>query len=139
MKSFFDPAPIWQKPALGIIRIIIGIFMVYHGLEVFEANKIREYAGWDSIKSFPAPMALAYLGKLSELIGGILLVLGLFTRLASLMIMVTMLFIAFVIGHGKIWYEDQYPFLFGLLALVIFFNGPGAWSLDQMIFKNKTA
>ena len=113
--------------------------MIYHGWEVFEADKIKEYAGWDSIKSFPAPMALAYLGKLSELIGGILLLLGLFTRLGSIIIMVTMLFIVFVIGHGKIWFEDQYPFLFGLLALVIFFNGPGAWSLDQKIFnKSRT-
>jgi len=110
--------------------------MIYHGTEVFEADKIKEYAGWEPIKSFPAPMALAYLGKLSELIGGILLLLGLYTRLGTLIIMGTMLFIAFVIGHGKIWYEDQYPFLFGLLALVIFFNGPGAWSLDQKIFNN---
>ena len=113
--------------------------MIYHGTEVFEAGKIKEYAGWEPIKSFPAPMALAYLGKFCELMGGILLLLGLFTRVATLIIMVSMLFIVFAIGHGKIWYEDQYPFLFGLLALVIFFNGPGAWSLDQRIFnKSRT-
>jgi uncharacterized membrane protein YphA (DoxX/SURF4 family) len=45
-----------------------------------------------------------------------------------------MLYVSFFVGHGKIWYEDQHPFLFVLLALVFFFYGPGKMSVDQLLF-----
>ncbi len=40
----------------------------------------------------------------------------------------------FFVGHGKIWYEDQHPFLFVLLAFVFFFIGGGKWSVDYLLF-----
>jgi len=76
-------------------------------------------------------------GKASELIAGIFFMLGFLTRVASLLIIGTMIYITFFLGHGKIWYEDQYPFLFILLALVFFFTGAGTVSLDNLLFKNK--
>jgi uncharacterized membrane protein YphA (DoxX/SURF4 family) len=48
-----------------------------------------------------------------------------------------MLYITFVVGGGKIWYEDQYPFLFVLLAMVFFFTGPGKWSIDSSLFNKR--
>jgi len=80
---------------------------------------------------------LVMTGKASELIAGIFLVLGFLTRVASVLIIGTMMYITFFLGHGKIWYEDQYPFLFILLALVFFFTGAGRVSLDNLLFKNK--
>jgi putative oxidoreductase len=79
---------------------------------------------------------LVMTGKASELIAGIFFVLGFLTRVASLFIIGTMLYITFFLGHGKIWYEDQYPFLFILLALVFFFTGAGRISVDNLLFKN---
>jgi putative oxidoreductase len=38
-------------------------------------------------------------------------------------------------GHGKIFSDDQHPFLFVLLSLVFFFSGPGKWSMDELLFK----
>jgi uncharacterized membrane protein YphA (DoxX/SURF4 family) len=75
--------------------------------------------------------------KAAELVGGILILVGLFTRIAALMLAGTLAYIAFFIGHGKIWYEDQYPFLFVLLFLVIFFTGPGKYSLDHRLFADR--
>ena len=138
MNKFFSPSPIWQTKGLPLIRILLGIFMIYHGWESFDAAKIKEYASWVPTKTFPAPLLLSYIGKVSELLGGILLMLGLFTRLGVLMIILPMIYVAFFIGHGKIWYEDQYPFLFILLSLVFFFSGPGIWSVDNAR-KNKQA
>ena len=120
-----------NNAGFAIIRIITGLLMVYHGLEVFESAKMQEYASWDSIKSMPFPTFWAYLGKGSELVGGVLLTLGFMTRPASLLIALTMLFICFKIGDGKFWYEDQHPFLFALLAMIYFFAGPGQWSVDK--------
>lgn len=80
---------------------------------------------------------MVYIGKAAELVGGILLSLGLFTRIACVILIIVMSYIAFFVGHGKIWYEDQHPFLFVLLAFIFFFTGPGNFSLDKLIFNNK--
>ena len=88
--------------------------MIYHGRESFEPAKIAEYAGWDVFKHLAAPSFPVYLGKISELVAGSLLLLGLLTPLASLLLCGTMLYISFFIG-------------------------PGAWNLDGILFDKKTA
>ncbi|MVM32593.1 DoxX family membrane protein [Spirosoma sp. HMF4905] len=133
MKKFFSTEGILQAGGLTFIRIIVGLFLVYHGWEVFDAAKMKEYAAWDVFKQDFSPTFMVYLGKGSELLAGLLLTAGLFTRLACLLIMGTMLYITFFVGHGKFWYEDQHPFLFALLGLVFFFTGPGTWSVDALL------
>jgi putative oxidoreductase len=131
MKKFFNPSPIWQDNGLPLIRILVGIFMVYHGWEIFDADKMKEYSTWEPTKHFPAPLFFVYFGKFSEILGGLLLTFGFLTRFGILLTFIPMIYIAFFIGGGKIWYEDQYPFLFILLGLVFFFTGPGKWSIDN--------
>jgi putative oxidoreductase len=135
--KFISPQPLWQNTGLAILRIITGLLMTYHGWEVFDTVQINEYAKWDSIKALPQPLLMAYLGKGFELATGILLAVGLFTRMAALFMAITMLFVCFKIGTGKFYYDDQHPFLFALLAIVFFFTGPVKWSIDQLIFKSK--
>jgi putative oxidoreductase len=101
----------WQQTGLATIRIITGLLMAYHG--------------W------------VYIGKGLELVTGICFVLGLFTRVAALLMVLDMLFICFKVGNGRFWYEDQHPFIFALLALLFFFTGPVKWSIDLLRFKNK--
>jgi putative oxidoreductase len=125
------------QAVIGAIRILVGLFMIYHGKELFESEKIDEYAKWINDLHLPAPRTWALIGKASELAGGIFLMLGWFTRMAVIPLAGTMLFIIFVIGHGKIWMDDQYPFLFLLLLLIFFVNGPGNWSVDGLIKKRK--
>jgi putative oxidoreductase len=64
----------------------------------------------------------------------LLLAVGFLTRPAAIGMILAMLYIAFVIGHGKVWYEDQHPFLFVLLALVYVIVGGGPWSVDRKVF-----
>lgn len=135
MKKFFSVSPLWLQPGLALIRIILGLFMVYHGWEVFDAEKIKVYLGWDAFKGFSLASVMVYMGKIAELIGGIFFCLGIFTRLAAVMIAGTMLYITFFVGLGRIWYQEQHPFLFVLLAMVFFFTGPGNFSLDKVVFK----
>ena len=119
----------------AIVRIIAGLLLAYHGLEVFDGKLMKDYSQWDMFKDLPIGLVLVYLGKGAELVTGILLALGLFTKLASVITIITMLGITFFIGHGKFWYEDQHPFLFVLLALIFFFNGGGRWSIDEKLRK----
>ena len=109
--------------------------MVYHGIEVFSPEKMSGYMQWDMFKGSSFAKAMVYAGKGSEFVGGLLLFFGLFTRAAALLLAGTVLYISFFVGQGRIWYEDQHPFLFVLLALVFFFTGGGKWSADYLILK----
>lgn len=134
IKSLFSAAPLWSSAGLAVVRIITGLLMAYHGLEVFDRPTMESYLTWDIFKAMPAPAFMVYLGKSLELITGICFVLGLFTRLAALFMIVDMLFICFVVGGGKFYYQDQHPFLFAMIALIFFFTGPVRWSLDEKFF-----
>ena len=136
MNRFFSSSPLWQGAGLTFIRLILGIFLIYHGIEIFDVTKMNEYAGRDTFNPSSANV-MVYSGKAAELIAGILFVLGLFTRIAALLTAGTMFYIAFFIGKGIIWYDDQHPFLFVLLAMVFFFTGPGIFSLDKYLFTKK--
>ena len=135
--ALFSAQPLWQNNGLAILRIITGLLMTYHGLEIFDRNKMLPYLEWDVIKSLPASETFLYIGKGLELITGICFVLGLFTRIAALFMAIDMLFICFKVGGGKFWYQDQHPFLFAMIALVFFFTGPIKWSLDKRLFDKR--
>jgi len=60
--------------------------------------------------------------------------LGLFTRISALVLIIDMLVITIVLGNGKIFTEDQQPFLLLLLFAYLFFAGPGKISLDHLLF-----
>jgi putative oxidoreductase len=130
-------SPISQPHALAIIRIIFGALMVYHGKEIFQPELMKTYAEWEMFKG-PNGLLKVYIGKTSEFVAGLALFFGLFTRLAALLTIGTFVFITFFVGNGRFWYEDQHPFMFAMMGLVYFFNGPGTWSLDELIFRKRT-
>jgi putative oxidoreductase len=138
MKTLFSPQPINIKTVIGVLRIIIGAMMVYHGIEVFNAAQMKAYAQWDMFKNSSYPALMPYIGKSAEFLSGLLLLLGLFTRIGAAILILSMCYITFKIGHGKFWYEDQHPFMFILFGLLFFFAGPGKWSLDHIVFKPKS-
>ncbi|CAN5680854.1 hypothetical protein BH10BAC2_BH10BAC2_03300 [soil metagenome] len=135
--KLLSPLPLWQDTGLVLLRILTGSLMIYHGLEIFDHNKMLPYLDWDVVKSLPAPETLIYIGKGLEFVTGLCLLLGLFTRIAALFMAVDMLFICFKIGNGEFYYADQHPFLFAMIALVFFFTGPVKWSLDKVWFGGK--
>lgn len=137
MNKLLSPLPLWRDSGLAFIRIIVGAFMIFHGWEVFDPGKMEPYLDWDAFKGFSSPSFMVYMGKTSELVAGIFLTIGLFTRLASLVLIFAMLYVSFFVGHGKVWYEDQHPFLFVLLGLVFFFTGPGNFNADRLLFRRK--
>jgi putative oxidoreductase len=136
MNNFFSPSPIMQNHGITLVRIITGVLLIYHGWETFDAEKMKTYTGWFVERKYSGAAAWAYAGKIAELLAGIGFLLGLFTRLASLAAIAAFAGIIFILGDkGKIFQGDQHPFLFILLSLIFLFTGPGALSLDGMMFK----
>lgn len=134
IRSFLSPEPISLFKALAVIRIILGLLMIYHGIEVFDSELMQGYMKWDVFKNKAATF-MVYLGKSSELIAGILLTLGLLTRVGAVILIGTMLYITFFVGEGRFWYQEQHPFMFVLFGVLFFFTGPGAWSMDALLWK----
>ncbi|MCB0375716.1 MAG: DoxX family protein [Sinomicrobium sp.] len=135
-KVLFSAAPVSLERGVAIVRIIVGALLVYHGQEVFNTPLMAEYMTWDAFAG-PNARLLVYVGKSTELIAGLLLLFGLFTRLGALMTIVALSYITFFVGNGRFWYEDQHPFMFVLFGLLFLFTGPGAWSVDGLIFKGR--
>ena len=129
--------PLWRDNGLAVLRIITGMLMTYHGAEIFDRTKMLPYMEWDVIKSLPAPETMLYIGKGLEFVTGLCFVLGLFTRIAAIIMAIDMLFICFKVGGGKFYYQDQHPFLFAMIALVFLFTGPVKWSLDKRLFNKR--
>ena len=136
VKRLLSPHGLWYHEGLALVRVTTGILMTYHGYEVFMVDKMDGYHQWLSDLKFPSPAFMAYLGKGAELIGGILLTLGLFTRFAAILIAITMAVVCFGMGDGKFMTNDQHPFLFVLISLLFFFTGAGKYSLDYLFFNN---
>jgi putative oxidoreductase len=80
---------------------------------------------------------VALLSGLVELVCGGLLVLGLLTRPAALgvVILMAVAILAIHLPLGFFWQDGglEYPLMWGLIALAIFFRGGGRLSLDHLI------
>ena len=117
---------------LTIVRIFAGIIIIPFGMEMFDAEAMSGYTKWLTDIGIPLPGFMAYVGKVAELVGGIFLILGLLTRLASVFLMITMAVITFVMSSGSI---TDMTFLLLLLFAVYLFSGGGKYSVDALIAK----
>ncbi len=136
---FVSPEGVWPE-GIALVRIMAGALIIRYGLEFFSHDAILNIASWlGPDHHFPAPVFMAYVGKFAEFFGGVLLILGLFTRAASLLLVINMTVITFLIRKSLIFGEDEHPFLFLLLFAVFFLTGPGAWSLDQWLSDKRRA
>lgn len=121
---------------LALIRIISGILILIHGFSVFDAAKMDGMAKYlDSELGMPLPLFMAYLAKGAEFFGGLLFAIGLFTRFASISLIITMLVAVFGAHSGKITGEAEHALLFLLIFTGFFFIGSGKWSVDYLIKK----
>ena len=127
--------PIWFE-GIALVRITTGILLIFHGLQVFETQDMTGFSDLLFNMSIPFPEAMAYTGKVVELVGGIFMIVGLFTRPIATLLFVTFLFITFVMGEGKIFTDNQHPFLFALISLMFLFTGAGRVSIDHILFMN---
>jgi putative oxidoreductase len=127
---------VWYD-GIALVRIAVGVMLIFHGWQVFETEDMSGFADLLFNMSIPFPEAMAYTGKLIELIGGFFLVLGLFTRLITAMLFITFIWITFVLGEGKFLTDNQLPFLYALMSLLFFFSGAGRLSIDYILFINR--
>jgi uncharacterized membrane protein YphA (DoxX/SURF4 family) len=136
-RQVFTSAPLWTN-GLVVVRIFAGIVIMNYGKVIFSSREMENQVDFfEHVIKFPLPYFLAYLAKGTEFFGGLFLAMGLFTRLAALMLAVTMFVATFIANNGKFLTDAQTSFLLMLLFLVFIFSGPGKWSLDYLLFDRR--
>jgi putative oxidoreductase len=120
--------------ALLVARLWFGLAMLFnHGLD-----KLAHFK--DIVGTFPDPLGLGQEASLvlvigAEVLGALLLTVGLMTRLAAAVLVIDM-FVAFLMVHkaGMSGGELAFVYLAGYVVLVI--AGGGLFSLDTIAFPN---
>jgi putative oxidoreductase len=148
MESGFDLASWLLQPwhwnlAIGIGRVAIGVCFVIHGLGKLGIVGTGNMAGFvEYLRSLgvPMPHVQARMAMLSELCGGSLLALGLLTRPACLLLIVTMI-VAGRLGHKGAGYlitnnppGAEYTINLAVICGLFLLTGPGMVSLDYLLF-----
>lgn len=126
-----------QAVGQAILRISFGGLMLVHG--------IPKLQGFSEMKDgFPDPLGMGSQLSLISAIGAevgcaVLLIAGLVTRVAAIPLAFTM-FVAFYFVHGDDpWKAKELAVVYMAAYVAIAFIGPGAFSLDHLIFgRNKS-
>jgi len=118
-----------------VIRLAFGfqLVRVSYTNALFPAENIPNFVSYLISLGVPFPTVGAYLSSYTEFIGGILLILGLFTRWTAVLLIINFS-VAFGLAHVSIGdtYQNTFPSL-NLLAVSIFLllNGPGQFSVKN--------
>jgi putative oxidoreductase len=118
-----------------LLRVVLGIVFLAHGVSKFQGG-IGNTAGW--FESIGIPGFLAYAVGTIELVGGIALILGIGTRVVSLLLGIIMLGAIFTVNLQAGLLEGYVLDLVLLvLAAHLVLNGSKLLSLEQVIYKKK--
>lgn len=120
--------------ALLIARVITGVFLIYGVWDnVVDGARMREFVGFMRQTGFPNPQLLAPFSVVTQLIAGVLLVPGLLTRVAGVIVAITFV-VGYVMVHMEQSLREGWPAL-SLVALGLIFAtvGGGSLSLDRLM------
>jgi len=139
MQSILRPLNRLAPWAPTLLRVVLGAIMAYHGFKKFD-NGIEGFEAMLKGLDVPLPELAAPLTAGVELVGGILLIVGLATRISAAAI--------FLVLVGAVWLvtfdlgliseigempgmERDFSIMVGLAA--VFLLGPGRLSVDEML------
>lgn len=115
---------------LLVLRVGCGILMVPHGYDKIVnfnqySSQFMNFLGLGSTVSLG-------LNIFAEFFCALLVIFGLFTRLACIPLVIAMLVAVFMAHKGLIFSEGEHAMLFAIGFLTLFITGPGKYSADSM-------
>ena len=134
-----------QSPVLLAVRLFWGWHFI--GTGSGKLRHLEDVTKYFASLGIPAPHLNAIMAASTECVGGALLLLGLFSRFASLALIGVMC-VAYataeidtvrVIFSNPDKFLGADPFLFLYASVLVFAFGPGRISLDALLFRGKKA
>jgi putative oxidoreductase len=121
----------WEPRMLSILRVVTGLLFLQHGTQ-----KIFNFPPRTPPRAFDLFTLNPGLAGIMELVGGVLIVLGLFTRPVAFLLSGLMAFAYFMAhaprGFYPIHNTGELAALYCFVFLYFCFAGAGAWSLDAL-------
>ena len=119
-----------------VLRVSLGVIFVSHGLQkafgLFGGPGIKGFSEMLSGLGFSYPLAWAYLAAYTEVVGGIFLILGLFTRGSAVLLLILMVVAIMKVHMGKGFFLAQggfeYVFIIAAVCFTLILLGPGKFS-----------
>lgn len=130
MKHFMSN---FNSQCYALMRIVVGFLFLWHGTQ--------KLFGLPSTMPAGVPAFITYIAGPIELIGGILIMIGLFTNWAAFLASGLMAF-AYWIGHGTkallpIQNNGELAVIYCFVFLFIASQGGGIWSFDAALSRHK--
>ena len=124
---------------IGILwlRILLGLGIAYHGYGKVFGGGLEGFAKGVEAMGFPNPEFFAWAAALSEFAGGILIILGLFTRPAALMVFTTMAVAIFIMHAPDPLQKKELALAYWTGSFFLVLAGSGKLGLDVMFSKDK--
>src|SRR5919206_5284446 len=123
-----------------VARVIVGAIMAVHGWQKLSMGPANVGQGMLASLGVPLPVFMGYVVTFTELIGGILLIIGLLSRLAALILAIEMVFTTLLVkinvgfiappGSGA---GAELDLILLAAFLTILLVGPGRLSLDELL------
>ena len=116
-----------------VLRLSTGLLLANHGyMKLIKFNTLKyRFINFMHLGSTVSLSLIIF----AELVCGILLILGLFTRFACIPILIGMGVVVFVASNGHIFAEGERGMVYLAATLTILFCGPGKISVDGLINK----
>jgi len=128
---------IYQNIGFFLLRFFVGLALCTVFEKFFPKNGVWGPQEWfindTANMGFPFPRFFAWVAVLSEFFGGILLMLGLFTRPAALLNVFVTFTATFIYHKGDIGDSGLLSFFFLIMCTCIFLFGPGKFSMDFVL------
>jgi putative oxidoreductase len=123
----------FQPCVLSVLRIIVGLLFMQHGLV--------KLFGFPTGAGSPAFLSLPWFEGCIEMIGGGLIVIGLFTRFAAFITSGEMAIGYFMVHAPKSFFPyvngGNLAVLYCFVFLYLVVSGPGPISVDALLWKKK--
>ena len=125
-----------QRMALGltIVRILVGIVFIAHGAQKLFSFGLPGVIGAFGQMGIPLPGIVGPGVAILEFVGGILILVGLFTRIVATLLAIDMLgAIFFVHLKNGFFLPNGFEFAFTMLLvnLALVVGGPGAYAIES--------
>ena len=122
---------------IALLRAVLGVVFFMHGQQKLFDMGIDGVEGFFASEGIPAAGLAAVVVTAVEMLGGLALILGLFTRVVALLLAVDMLAAAVVVHLPNGFFAGgggyELVLMLGAAALALVLTGPGAAALDAAL------